>query len=205
MRCVSDTGVNSFLCEFGERFTGRLAMICTKVDDGMRSGTFKDRYRHAAKKLDQIEKRLKEAHVNGNEPDEEKLTNCRLKFMVQTRNQEIARELYARKPKYFKKDRNDPVFFVSNEHYTWLKGYRESGTGRDLVQLDAATTGVPALRKYALSIPAQEMWSISMAHIQHTIIAFMNSLAIWAARTSADHGDELKRIREKSTKASTNA
>jgi hypothetical protein len=33
----------------------------------------------------------------------------------------------------------------------------------------------------------------------------MNSLAIWAARTSADHGDELKRIREKSTKASTNA
>ena len=65
-------------------------------------------------------------------------------------------------------------------------------------------TGVPALRRYALSIPAQSMWLALMNHIQHTSIAFMKSLAIWAARTSADHGDALQKIKEKSTQVSTN-
>jgi hypothetical protein len=204
MRCISDTGVDSILYEFGERFKGRLAMICTKIDDSMRSGSFKDQYPHAARKLDRIEKCLREAQMNGNRPDEENFANLRLKFMVHTRSQEIAKEIYEKKSDYFNKGGEDPVFFVSNEHYTWLKGYRESGTEQVLPQLDAAMTGIPALRRYALSIPARDLWLTLMAHIQHTSIACMKSIAIWAARTSVDHGAELRKIKQKSAKASTN-
>ena len=204
MRCVSDTGVDSVLYEFGERFKGRLAMICTKIDDSMRSGSFKDQYPHRAKRLDKIERALKEAQMLGNGPDEENFANARLKFMVNVRNYEVAKEIYEKKSEYFEKSENGPVFFGSNEHYIWLKGYKESSTSQDMAQLDAATTGIPALRKYALSIPSQDMWLTFMAHIQHTSMAFQKSIAIWAARTSADHGAELKRIKQKSRKGSTN-
>jgi len=202
IRCISDSGVDDILYEFGERFRGRLAMVCTKIDDGMKSDAFKARYPDSAKRLDRIEKCMKEAQAKGNKADEEMFTNYRLKFMVQTRNQKIAKEIYEKRSEHFKRGQNGPVFFVSNEHYAWLKGYRESSTEQNLIQPDAATTGIPLLRRYTLSIPAQEMWSICMAHIQHTIIAFMMSLAIWAARTSADRGEELESIKEKSAKAS---
>lgn len=205
MRCVSDSGVDSVLHEFGDRFAGRLAMICTKIDDGMKSCSFKVQYPDEAKKMDAIDKRLEEAQLNGNASDEEKLTNLRLKYMVRTRNRDIAKRIYDKRSEHFEKGENGPIFFVSNEHYHWLKGYKRSGTGHNLEQLDPAMTGIPALRRYALSIPAQEVWSVFTTHIQHTSIAFMKSLAIWAARTSADRGDELKRIREKSTMASINA
>lgn len=204
MRCISDTGVNSVLYEFGERFAGRLAMICTKTDDSMKSSSFKVQYPHAEKKLNKVEKHLEEAQVNGSRLDQENYTNLRLKFMVCIRNHEVAKKIYEKRSEHFNKCENGPIFFVSNEHYTRLKGYKESGNEQVLAQLDAATTGIPALRKYALSIPAQGMWLTLMTHIQHTSIAFMKSLAIWAARTSADHGDELQGIKEKSTKASTN-
>jgi hypothetical protein len=204
IRCISDTGVDSILYEFGDRFAGRLAMICTKIDDGMKSVSFRTQYPHAANDLNRIEKRLKAAQASGRRPKEEKLTNLRLKFMVWTRNNAIATEIYQRKSEYFEEGENASVFFVSNEHYTWLKGFKDSGSKQIPVQLSADMTGIPALREYALSIPAQDMWLTLMTHIQHTSIAFMKSLAIWAARTSADHGDELRNIKEKSTMASTN-
>jgi hypothetical protein len=204
MRCVSDTGVDSILCEFGDRFEGRLAMICTKIDDSMRSSSFKDQYPHMSRRLEKIEKLLKEAQMNGSRADEENFANLRLKLMIKERSKDIANEIYERRSDHFVKGENGPVFFVSNEHYMWLKGYKEPGTGQDLAQLDAAMTGIPALRRYALSIPAQNMWLTFMAHVQHTSTTFLKSAAIWAARTSADHGAELKRIKKKSTMVSTN-
>lgn len=201
-RCVSDSGVDSILCEFGDRFKGRLAMICTKIDDSMRSDSFKEQYPHAAKKLDKIERYLKEAQMKGSRQEEQDSANYRLKFMINERNQDVANEIYQTKSEHFEEGDDGPVFFVSNEHYMWLKGYRDSGTVQDLAQLDAAMTGIPALRKYALSIPAQDMWLTFMAHIQHNSTAFLKSTAIWAARTNADHGAELNRIKKKSIKAS---
>jgi hypothetical protein len=191
LRCVSDTGVDSILYEFGDRFKGRLAMICTKIDDSMRSGSFKDQYPHAVRRLDKIDKCLREAQNNGSRPDEENFANLRLKFMIQTRSHEIAKEIYEKKSEYFSKGGDDPVFFVSNEHYMWLQGYRESGTEQILLQLDAAMTGIPALRRYALSIPSRDLWLTFMTHIEYTSIACMKSIAIWAARTNADHGAKL--------------
>lgn len=204
MRCVSDTGVNSILDEFGERFKGRLAMICTKIDDNMKSSSFKVQYTHAIQDLDKVEKALKKAQASGRRLDEVKFKNLRLKFMVYTRNRAVAKEIYDNQSEYFEPGEKGLVFFVSNEHYTWLKGYRESDSEQVPAQLSAGMTGIPALRRYALEIPAQDMWSTLMTHIQHTSTAFMKSLAIWAARTSADHGNELQKIKEKSTKASVN-
>jgi len=203
MRCVSDSGVDSLLHEFGARFKGRLALICTKIDDSMKSSSFKDQYPHAAKKLDKIERFLKEAQMKDRRQDEQDLANYRLKFMVNERNQDIANEIYQNRSEHFEEGENGPVFFVSNEHYMWLKGYRESGTGQNLAQLDAATTGIPAVRRYALTIPAQSMWLTLMSHTQHTSTALLKSAAIWSARTNAEHGAELKRIRENSAKVST--
>jgi hypothetical protein len=204
MRCVSDTGVDSILHEFGERFKGRLAMICTRIDDSMKSGPFKEQYPHTAKRLDKIEKRLREAQMNDNRSDEENIANLRLKFMIQTRSSDVAREIYEKKSEYFHRGEQASVFFVSNEHYAWLKGYRESRNEQVLPQLDAVATGIPGLRRYTLAIPASDVWLTIMAHIQHTSIACMKSVAIWAARTSAAHGAELKKIKQKSVKASTN-
>jgi hypothetical protein len=205
MRCVSDTGVDSVLYEFGERFKGRLAMICTRIDDSMKSGSFKEQYPQFAKKLDRIEKGLREAQTKGNRADEENIANYRLKFMVQTRSNDVASEIYEKKSEYFQEGEDGPVFFVSNEHYAWLKGYRESGTEQVLPQLDAVSTGIPGLRRYALSVPAPHLWLTLMAHIQHNSIACMKSTAIWAARTSADHGAQLRKIKQKSAKVCTNA
>jgi hypothetical protein len=204
MRCISDTRVDSILYEFGERFAGRLAMICTKIDDRMKSSSFKEKYPHAGTKLDNIEKLLKRAQASGNRTEEEKMIDYRFRFMMVTRNRKIATDIYEGKSEYLEKGEYGPVFFVSNEHYTRLKGYRESGSEQAPVQLSPAMTGIPAVRRYALSLPAQNMWLTLMTHIQHTSITFMKSLAIWAARTSADHGDELQKIKEKSTKASSN-
>lgn len=204
-RCVSDTVVDSVLCEFGERFKGCLAIVGTKVDDPMTSTLFKHRYRKAAKKLDKIEKSLAEAEANGCQEEVERLTNVRLRFMVRTRNHEIAKDIYESKSEYFEKSEYGPVFFVSNERYMWLKGYKESGIKEAATQFSAELTGIPALREYALSIPAQEMWLTFMTYIQHTIVTFMKSLAIWAARTSADQGKKLRSIKERSMKASSNS
>ncbi|KAG9638433.1 hypothetical protein KCU95_g8610, partial [Aureobasidium melanogenum] len=204
-RCVSDTVVDSVLCEFGERFKGCLAIVGTKVDDPMTSTLFKHRYRKAAKRLDKIEKSLAEAEANGCQEEVERLTNVRLRFMVRTRNHEIAKDIYESKSEYFEKSEYGPVFFVSNERYMWLKGYKESGIKEAATQFSAELTGIPALREYALSIPVQEMWLTFMTYIQHTIVTFMKSLAIWAARTSADQGKKLRSIKERSMKASSNS
>ncbi|KAK6001507.1 hypothetical protein QM012_002838 [Aureobasidium pullulans] len=224
-RCISDTTVDHILCEFGERFAGHLTMICTKIDDPMKSDAFKAEYPNAAKKLERIEKAYKEANedytdakaqvraatrpstlekrnikVETCRQEKERLANIRLNFMVRTRNHMIAKQIYEDKSEFFEEDVGCSVFFVSNEHYMWLKGYKESGGEDALPQLSVELTGILALREHALSIPAQSMWLNLMSHIQHTNIAFMKSLAIWAARTGADYGDELRSINEKSTK-----
>ncbi|KAG9698657.1 hypothetical protein KCU95_g2420, partial [Aureobasidium melanogenum] len=224
-RCVSDTGVDSILFEYGERFAGRLILICTKIDDRMSCETFKDEYPQAAKPMEKCETAFKEAKTNYSKAKAQlnrvtkeitieernaevercrekyqKIADVRLKFMVSKRNQKVTQQIYEKKSEYFTKCDNGPVFFVSNEHYMWLKGFKDSGMEDVSAQLSAEMTGIPALRAYALSIPAKDMWSTLMAHIQHTGVTSMTSLAIWAARTGADNGDSLERIRENSTK-----
>jgi hypothetical protein len=226
-RCTSDTTVNSTLFEFGERFAGRLAIVCTKIDDRMRYSTFIQEYPSAAERMEQIERAYKQAKGNYAEAKArargvtkqstieernaevercrqkyEKLVNCRLGFMVRTRNRTIEKQLYQGKSEYLQQGEKGDVFFVSNEHYSWLKGFK--GPANDsLEQLCAEATGIPALRKHALSIPARDMWSTFMTHIRHTSVGFIKSLTIWAARTRADSGDKLSGIKEKSMKAST--
>ncbi|KAG9518018.1 hypothetical protein KCU93_g8524, partial [Aureobasidium melanogenum] len=225
-RCISDTGVDSILFEYGERFAGRLALICTKIDDRMSCEAFKDEYPQAAKQMEKFEKALKEAKTNYfkakaqlgrvTKPSTleelnaevercreryQKVVDARLRFMVLKRNQKVAQQIYEKKSEYFVRCENGPVFFVSNEHYMWLKGFKDSATEDVSAQLSAEMTGIPALRAYALSIPAKDLWSTLMAHIQHAGVTSMRSLAIWAARTGADNGDKLKTIKENSTKA----
>lgn len=226
-RCVSDTTVNCILFEFGERFAGRLAIVCTKIDDRMRYSQFIQEYPSAAKEMENIEGAYKQAKTNFSEAKArargvtrqstirernaevercrqiyDKALNFRLQFMTQTRNETVEKQLYRDKPEYLEQGEKGRVYFVSNEHYSWLKGCKEA-VNDTLEQLSAEMTGVPALRNHALSIPAQDMWLTFMAHIRHTSVAFVKSLTIWAARTRADSGDKLMSIKEKSMEAST--
>lgn len=226
-RCVSDTTVNHILFEFGERFAGRLAIVCTKIDDRMRYAQFMQEYPSAAKEMEQIERAYKQAKTNFSEAKArargvtkhstiqerngevercreryEKALNLRLEFMTQTRNEMVKRQLHRDKSEYLQQGEKGRVYFVSNEHYLWLKGFKDP-VNATLEQLSAEMTGVPALRDHALSIPAQDMWLTFMAHIRHTSVAFVKSLTIWAARTRADSGDKLMSIKEESLKVST--
>lgn len=225
-RCVSDTTLDSILFEFGERFAGRLAIICTRIDETMRLSTFVQEYQDAAEEVEQIDKVYKTARESfskakalarsARKPSTiatrtrevevcrqryETGLNDRLHFMVRTRNDEVAKRLYQEKSEYLQDGKTGRIFFASNQHYMWLKGFKDSGSDA-MGQLSAEMTGILDLRRYALSIPAQDMWSTFMAHIRHTSVAFMKSLTIWAARTSVDSGDELTSIKKKSSKAS---
>lgn len=227
-RCVSDTTVNFILFEFGERFAGRLAIICTKIDDRMRYSQFIQEYPSAAEEMAKVERAYKQAKANFSEAKArargvtrqstiqersgevercrqryEKALNTRLEFMTQTRNDTVKNQLYRDKSEYLQQGEKGRVYFVSNEHYLWLKGFKDP-VNATLEQLSAESTGVPDLRSHALSIPAQDMWSTFMTHILHTSVAFVKSLTIWTARTRADSGDKLTSVKEKSMKASTN-
>jgi hypothetical protein len=227
-RCVSNTTVDSILFEFGERFAGRLAIVCTNIDDRMRYSMFVQEYPDAAAEMEKVEKSYKQAKANYSEAKArargvtkqstieernghvekcrrryEMLVNYRLGFMVRVRNAAIKAQLYQDKSEYLQGGEKGKVFFVSNEHYAWLKGFKDPGND-SFEQLNAHSTGIPILRKYALFIPAREMWSTSMTHIRYSSVAFIKSLSIWAARTKSDSGDKLLDIKEKNTKVSTN-
>ena len=135
-RCVSDTTVDDILSEFGERFADHLTMICTKVDDPMKSDAFKAEYPSAAKKLERIEKAYKKAKEDYSEAkararavtrtsmleernrevescrqEKERRANIRLNYMVRVRNHMVAQQIYEDKSEYFEEGENGPVLF----------------------------------------------------------------------------------------------
>ncbi|THY52549.1 hypothetical protein D6C90_08230 [Aureobasidium pullulans] len=221
-RLATDTSVDALLYEYGNRFEGRLAVVCTKIDDPMVAQSFSQEYQDAAKPSMRLEGRIKKAkeqHNNakaslrsaralatrrerGRRVDQcrarfQKLLNQRLEMMVEVRNKKVTALLYAEKADRLKKKDVDLVYCVSNKHYAWLKGYKDAGQ-EDAAQLSAVMTGIPRLRQYALTIPSHEIWSTFMNHIKHTSNGFVKALRIWATRTTKDNSTGLSGIREKS-------
>jgi hypothetical protein len=225
-RSATDTGVDSLLYEYGNRFEGRVAIVCTKIDDPMSFVSFALEYQMDARPVKQIQllsKRAKEQFseakaslrramaVATRRQRSREVERCRIRYhtllhrrlemMVQVRNQKVTNLIYTEEADRLKKGDIDLVYCVSNKHYMWLKGYREAGQ-EHAPQLTALMTGIPSLRKYGLTIPAQEIWSTYMAHVKHTSNAFVKALRIWATRTTKDNSGGLSILRAKSAEVS---
>ncbi|KAH0275519.1 hypothetical protein KCU91_g4501, partial [Aureobasidium melanogenum] len=213
-RCATDTSVDSLLHEFGDRFKGRLAIICTKTDDPMTFQSFAHEYQEDAKpckKLDDKTKKAKTDLSNANAAlrratalatrqersrvvehcrrKYERLLHMRLEVMVQVRNRKVTSLIMAEKADRIQGEAASLIFPVSNRHYSWLKGYKDGGNEAS-PQLSAEMTGIPKLRAHALSIVAKEVWTTFMTHVRFKVVAFVTALRAWATATrrSSDSG-----------------
>lgn len=213
-RCATDTSVDSLLHEFGDRFKGRLAIICTKTDDSMTFQSFAHEYQEDAKPYKRLDDQTRKAKTNLSDANAalrratavatrqerdkivedcrkkyEKLLHLRLNGMVQVRNRKVAALIMAEKADRIQGETASLIFPVSNRHYSWLKGYKDGGNEAS-PQLSAKMTGIPKLRAHALSIVAKEVWTTFMTHIHYKVVAFVTALRAWATATrrSSDSG-----------------
>lgn len=223
-RCVTDTSVDTNLFTYGDRFSERLSIICTKTDDPMKPTEFKHAYPEHAKTLSELNKKRRDAQQlhtkakaalkRARRPSTVEMCNTNveryatkhakarrnyLHYMMITRNKKIKALIYAEKSEYFKKGEREIIFPVSSKHYVWLKGYRDAEAEDDSPP-NHNVTGIPMLRKHALRVPAPEMWSTFMTHTQHTLVGCIKALRIWASNISGIEGDTLSKVTNDSVK-----
>ncbi|THW49108.1 hypothetical protein D6D21_02616 [Aureobasidium pullulans] len=224
-RCATDTGVDDMFYEFGDRFSGRITFVYTRIDDAMKPADFYREYQKEAQPLVKLNERLTKASselsqakqaanrvVKQASIDERtaivercqakynKLNQRCTEFMVSTRNRKITEMIYSEKAEYLKKGETESVYPVSSRHYAWLKGYKESNQ-ENVVQLSPEMTGIPRLRKHALRIPAPDMWSTIVAHIKGTSVGFIKALRIWATKNGSENDNGMSDLRKKSLMA----
>lgn len=221
-RCATDTGVDDMFYEFGDRFSGRITFVYTRIDDAMKPADFHREYQKEAQPLVKLNERLTKASselsqakqaanrvVKQASIDERtaivercqakynKLNQRCTEFMVSTRNRKITEMIYSEKAEYLKKGETESIYPVSSRHYAWLKGYKESNQ-ENVVQLSPEMTGIPRLRKHALRIPAPDMWSTIVAHIKGTSVGFIKALRIWATKNGSENDNGMSDLRKKS-------
>lgn len=214
--------MDSLLYEFGDRFKGRLAIVCTKTDDPMTFQSFAQEYKQDAKSCKKIDDKTKKAKSDLSAANKafkkiknptlraerekvveicrkkhEKLLHARLEMMVQVRNRKVTELILAEKAEYIQGNASSLIFPVSNRHYTWLKGYKDNEVS---AQLSAEMTGIPGLRAYALSLVAKEVWTTFMTHIHHKVVAFVTALKAWANATRRSNDSDVSGAHEKYVK-----
>ncbi|GAB1732998.1 hypothetical protein NU195Hw_Modified_455t1 [Hortaea werneckii] len=112
---------------------------------------------------------------------------ARFELLVNARNEYTIRRLQEEKSEHLPEGTTLPVFCVSNAHYSSLKGARAIKGPR----LDAAMTGIPALRAYVLDISAPELSRTYDAYVNHRLTVFMKGLALWAKSYNVEGGEQL--------------
>ena len=223
-RCATDTSVDNLMYEFGDRFKGRLAIICTKTDDPMTFQSFAQEYQEDAKPCKKLEAKTKKAKsemsaakaafkratnpttrqerskaVEDSRAKYERLLHARLNTMVRIRNRKVTTLIMSEKADRLQDGAKDLVYPVSNKHYSWLKGFKDGGN-EDAPQLSPEMTGIPKLRAYALSIVSQEIWATFITHIRHKVVSFIMALKAWANATSRGNNSGISDALNKSMK-----
>lgn len=225
-RCVTDDSVDTILCNYGERFADRLALICTKIDDSMECVDFAREYEDDAEPMREFKERRdtarkaltqakaaakrasdlstiqsRHAQVQKCQAEYEKRSRNLFHFMITTRNRRVVDAIYDQKSEHLSRHARS-VFPVSSKQYSWLKGFKGEGNESELT-FKPSLTGIPALRKYALSIPAQEMWSTDMTHIQHAIVGCIKASIIWTNNSARDESTLTSDVHHKTRKVNT--
>ncbi|KAI7383354.1 hypothetical protein KC336_g18393, partial [Hortaea werneckii] len=112
---------------------------------------------------------------------------ARFELLVNARNEYTIRRLQEEKSDHLPMGTTLPVFCVSNAHYSSLKGARAIKGPR----LNAAMTGVPALRAYVLKTSAPERLRTMDAYVNTRMTVFMKGLAMWAKSYNVEGGEQL--------------
>lgn len=217
-RIVTDPSVTSLVQRYAERFAGKITLIGTRSDDfDMRKladeyrhdeamkpyHAFTRKYREATAELikyeqivlqmeateergmESVRRQRKEAEIK-----RDGFNRQRLDVLVKVRNKDFSDDLWRDKRGYLVPGTELGVYFVSNKHYAALKGVCILAQPR----FDAAGTGVPALRSYALEIPAPALLKTFEKYVTHDFYVFAKGVNLWANKQHVKSPEELRLV-----------
>lgn len=219
-RVVTDDSVHALLQKYGERFAGKVAVICTRSDDFDMDQVAEDLeadgynlkdYIAARKSWERNESQAKDLEKSLRElPDaseykqlaqklkrrnELELARDRdhetcFKILTTLRNDSITRQLHGKYDSLLPEGCDLKVFCISNKHYGALKGT----INIPKPHLGADETGIPALRNHILSLAADPDLTYLDTYIKYHYAHHMKGYVLWAHSTRVKSPDELRKI-----------
>lgn len=203
-RVCDDPDLERTVSAYAERFRGTLAIVVTKIDEGItddlaaallakgqhignyketKAAIFRLKERHK-----EVKGRLKSSGITKEtkwalrEQEDSLLLELRdeeskkFKCLVNARNGYIGDRLQKDKEQHQVAGAELPVHFVSNKQYDIHKEVIESEGSK--LQID--TTGIPGLRSYALCLAASGVWKAHEEHLRFTIKVLFHGVHAWA-------------------------
>lgn len=227
-RIVTDTSVQEALQRYAERFEGRVAIIATRADDMDMSVYAKhlEDERHDVAEYKQLQrerksaqniarksggqlKRLEDRNLEDKEglgkqynTNQRKANDCANKslcILVNMRNEIVTTQLRLATRHHFLEGTKLDIFPISSTHYAAVKGK----TMQAPPCLDAAGTGVPALRSYALSLAAPVLLQTFETYVNHQFFVFIKGLDLWANSRHVKGPEDLRSIVDRPRQAFT--
>lgn len=134
-----------------------------------------------------IEARAKEDELKLHRDAFASVDRQRFAFLVKARNDTITKQLQEGIEYHLPKGSSLRVFCVSNLHYRAIKGLTTIRGSK----LDPDATGIPALRAFALTLPAPKLLRAIEDHLTTCLVVWLKNMALWASKTSVDRRREL--------------
>jgi len=202
-RICTDPDLERTVSDYGQRFGNNLAIVVTKIDEGVGHELaldlqskgqnigdveewnnaivdLKDRLKTVKRKL-KFKKYASEKSSLRDQEDslsqelyEEESKN--FECLVDARNAYIGARLQKEKKKHLPPGVQLPVHFVSNKQYAVHKQVSESEGPRLAIE----STGIPALRSYALCLATPEIWKAHEEHLMFKVKFLFHGVNGWA-------------------------
>ena len=204
-RVCDDPDLERTLSAYAERFSGTLAIIVTKIDEGISDdlavallakdhhvGNYEETKAAiiGLKGLHKdVKRQLKSPGIDRDakwalrDKEDTLLQQIRgeeykkFECLVNARNESIERRLQEDKKQHQVSDAQLPIYFVSNKQYDIHKQAIESEGPK--LQID--TTGIPGLRSYALCLAAPGLWKAHEEHLRFKIKVLFHGVHAWAS------------------------
>lgn len=213
-RVCTDDNLERTISIYAERFPGTLAVVVSKIDQGvgdgialaadMRSkgqsvGDFNELTREKARLEEsiaryktQLKKKLDPGRRNHVRDEKERLERevealeaRRFEAVVDARNSYVSTRLKREKQKHIPAGHILPVYCISNTEYM---AHKNIGAKQ---QMSVESTGIPALRAFALALAAPAVWRATEDHLSHKIPVLFRGAQLWAQNTPANHNADL--------------
>ncbi|KAF2478666.1 hypothetical protein BDY17DRAFT_56323 [Neohortaea acidophila] len=211
-RVVDDDTALRLLSTYGRVFKGSVAVICTRSDDNIANeqqqlaedlqsrGQDMARFQQITINLKTIEtqiaqakSKLRTARASGAQAVTKNAEVVRLKAasvslkrqrlasLVQARNAWVTEQLQEKAQHNLPAGDVLQVFCVSNSHYAAARGLVK----HEGLTLEAAATGVPALRAFALTLPASKLLR-ELDDYKSNLFVFLKNLELWVSKSSVE-------------------
>lgn len=204
-RLCTDPDLEYAISNYLRRFPDTLALVVTMIDhnvpdalaydlrnnQGQSIGNFETHQasiKEYSKRLDLVHRKLRRKGLNPTEKNNlrgkedalnisiEELKIEKLECIVKARNSHIKSSLERDTAKYLFEGASLPIFFVSNHDYAFHKG--ASDKSGPILRVES--TGIPALRSYALHLAAPSVWDNHMETLAHKTKVLFNGVHGWA-------------------------